>query len=115
MILKKVWSGVVLGLVVAGLSGLARADEKTVKIMMPWDGEGSVYTIGPETLLFMGEFEGIMYVETSEGDLDAAYANCPASQYIGRKKKQSSAKGYCTITVSSEDVAFAKADPRNLG
>ena len=35
MILKKVCSGVVLGLVVAGLSGLARADEKTVKIMMP--------------------------------------------------------------------------------
>ena len=75
-----------LGLLVAGLSGHAHADEKTVKIMMPWDGEGSVYTIGPETLLFMGEFEGIMYVETLEGDFDAAYANCPASQYIDRKK-----------------------------
>ncbi len=108
MILKNIWSGLVLGLVVAGLSSLAHADEKTVKIMMPWDGEGSVYTIGQETLLFMGEFEGIMYVETSEGDLDAAYANCPASQHIDVKGKQSSAKGYCTITISSEDVVFAE-------
>ena len=108
MVLKKFWSGLVLGLVIAGTAGMAHAGEKSVKILMPWDGEGSVYTIGIDKLLFMGEFEGIMYVETSAGELDAAYANCPASQRIDMKGKQSSATGYCTITISSEEVVFAE-------
>ena len=108
MVLKKFWSGLVLGLVIAGTAGMAHAGEKSVKILMPWDGEGSVYTIGTDKLLFMGEFEGIMYVETSAGELDAAYANCPASQHIDMKGKQSSATGYCTITISSEEVVFAE-------
>ena len=108
MVLKKFWSGLVLGLVIAGTAGMAHAGEKSVKILMPWDGEGSVYTIGIDKLLFMGEFEGIMYVETSAGELDAAYANCPASQHIDMKGKQSSATGYCTITISSEEVVFAE-------
>ena len=108
MVLKKFWSGLVLGLVIAGTAGMAHAGEKSVKILMPWAGEGSVYTIGIDKLLFMGEFEGIMYVETSAGELDAAYANCPASQRIDMKGKQSSATGYCTITISSEEVVFAE-------
>ena len=108
MVLKKFWSGLVLGLVIAGTAGMAHAGEKSVKILMPWAGEGSVYTIGIDKLLFMGEFEGIMYVETSAGELDAAYANCPASQHIDMKGKQSSATGYCTITISSEEVVFAE-------
>jgi hypothetical protein len=108
MVLNKFWSGLVLGLVIAGMAGMARAGEKSVKILMPWDGEGSVYTIGTDKLLFMGEFEGIMYVETSAGDMDAAYANCPASQHIDVSGKQSSAEGYCTITISSEEVVFAE-------
>ena len=108
MVLKKFWSGLVLGLVIAGTAGMSHAGEKSVKILMPWDGEGSVYTIGTDKLLFMGEFEGIMYVETSAGELDAAYANCPASQHIDMKGKQSSATGYCTITISSEEVVFAE-------
>ena len=108
MVLKKFWSGLVLGLVIAGTAGMAHAGEKSDKILMPWDGEGSVYTIGIDKLLFMGELEGIMYVETSAGELDAAYANCPASQHIDMKGKQSSATGYCTITISSEEVVFAE-------
>ena len=89
MVLNKFWSGLVLGLVIAGMAGMARAGEKSVKILMPWDGEGSVYT-------------------TSAGELDAAYANCPASQHIDVSGKQSSAEGYCTITISSEEVVFAE-------
>jgi len=110
MVLNRLWSSLLLGILIAGLAGLARAEQQTVKIMMPWDGEGTVYTIGVDQLLFMGEFEGIMYVEKTGGELDAAYATCPASQHIDIKKKQSKAEGYCTITVSSEDVVFAEWD-----
>lgn len=108
MVLNRLWSSLLLGILIAGLAGLARAEQQTVKIMMPWDGEGTVYTIGVDQLLFMGEFEGIMYVEKTGGELDAAYANCPASQHIDIKNKTSTAEGYCTITVSSEDVVFAE-------
>ncbi len=31
MVLKKFWSGLVLGLVVAGIAGMAHAEEKSVK------------------------------------------------------------------------------------
>lgn len=108
MVVTRLWTSLLLGILIAGLAGLARAEQQTVKIMMPWDGEGSVYTIGVNQLLFMGEFEGIMYVEKSGGELDAAYATCPASQHIDIKNKTSTAEGYCTITVSSEDVVFAE-------
>ena len=110
MVSNRLWSSLVLGLVIAGLTGFAQAEGESVKIMMPWDGEGTIYTIGVDKLLFQGEFEGIMYVEKSGGELDAAYATCPASQHIDIKNKQSKAKGYCTITVSSEDVVFAEWD-----
>jgi len=108
MVLNRLWTSLVLGFVVAASGGWVRAEEQAVKIMMPWDAEGTIYTIGVEQQLFMGELEGIMYVEKTGGELDAAYATCPASQHIDLKNKQSRAEGYCTITVSSEDVVFAE-------
>ena len=110
MVLNRLWTSLVVGVLIAGFTGLARAEGESVKIMMPWDGEGTVYTIGVDKLLFMGEFEGIMYVESKGGELDAAYATCPASQHIYIKNKQAKASGFCTITVSSEDVVFAEWD-----
>ena len=35
MVLNKFWSGLVLGLVIVGMAGMARAGEKSVKILMP--------------------------------------------------------------------------------
>lgn len=110
MVLNRIWVSLVLGILISGLTGPVRAEQQAVKIMMPWDGEGTVYTIGVDQLLFMGEFEGVMYVEKTGGELDAAYATCPASQHIDIKNKQAKAEGYCTITVSSEDVVFAEWD-----
>jgi hypothetical protein len=108
MVLNRIWTSLVLGVLVAGSTGPALAEQQAVKIMMPWDGEGTIHTIGVDQLLFMGEFKGIMYVEKDGGELDTAYATCPASQHIDIKNKQSKAEGYCTITVSSEDVVFAE-------
>ncbi len=85
-----------------------QAGEQTIKVTMPWDGEGTVYMIGTGKALFMGAFEGIMYVEKEEGELDAAFANCPATQHIDVETGSSSADGYCNIAVSGEDAVFAK-------
>jgi hypothetical protein len=98
----------IIGLILAVIAGGSQASERSVKVMMPWDGEGTIYTIGTDTLLFMGAFEGIMYVEKEQGELDAAFAKCPASQQIKIKDKSTKASGYCQITISPKDSVFAE-------
>jgi hypothetical protein len=98
----------IIGFVLVVIAGGLQASERSVKVMMPWDGEGTIYTIGANTLLFMGAFEGIMYVEKEEGELDAAFAKCPATQHINIKDKSTKASGYCQITISPEDSVFAE-------
>lgn len=83
------------------------AEEQTLKAVMPWSGEGQVYRIGPSTMLFLGYFEGIMYVETSKGSIDEAFTRCPVTQKINLETSQISASGYCTITQSTDDSLYA--------
>lgn len=93
--------------VLLGLSGSALAEKKTLKATMPWEGEGRVFQIGPEKMLFLGAFEGIIYVETSEGHLNEGFVECPASQRVDIATKQTSARGHCMITASGGDVVYA--------
>ena len=90
------------------LAGAAQAGEKTLNVIMPWDGEGSIHVIAEEKILFSGNFNGIMYAESANGELDTAFAKCPAQQKIDRNSRQASAEGHCNITVSSEDTVFAE-------
>ncbi len=96
------------GFLVALLSGPALAAEKSIEVIMTWTGEGTIHSIGTDKVLFMGEFEGIMYTESTEGELDAAFANCRANQHINVKTKKTEASGYCNVAVSGEDTVFAK-------
>jgi hypothetical protein len=95
-----------LGAVLFG--GTAQAEEKTLNVIMPWSGEGSIHVIGEETILFSGAFNGIMYAENTSGELDTAFAKCPAQQRINSGSKQASAEGHCNITVSPEDTVYAE-------
>ena len=38
----------------------ASGTEGTVRILGPWESEGQVFRIGPDTLLFQGRGEGIL-------------------------------------------------------
>ena len=90
------------------LGGTAQAEEKTLNVIMPWEGEGSIHVIGEEKILFSGEFNGIMYAENASGELDTAFAKCPAQQEINATSKQASAEGHCNIVVSAEDTVYAE-------
>ncbi len=90
------------------LGGTAQAGEKALNVIMPWEGEGSIHVVGEEKILFSGEFNGIMYVEKASGELDTAFAKCPAQQEINASSRQASARGHCNITVSSDDTVFAE-------
>ncbi len=94
-------------LILLGLAGAVQAEKKSLKAMMPWQGDGSVYQIAPDTMLFLGAFEGIIYTETSEGKLDEGFVRCPASQKVNLETGRVEGEGYCMITPSAGDVVYA--------
>jgi hypothetical protein len=95
------------GLLLLAAGSSAFAEKKSLKAVMPWEGDGKVYQIGPETMLFLGAFEGIIYVETSEGKLDEGFVRCPGSQTIDVKTGKTSGEGHCMITPSAGDIVYA--------
>ena len=95
------------------LSMLTHAEEGTVKILAPWEAEGQVYKVGPAETQFIGEFGGIMYVETGEGKLDTAIFLCPAVQNVDHENKKTDASGRCHI-VAAEGNIFAEFDCKGV-
>ncbi len=102
------WVAVLLVITLFASSVTLQAREETLTITMPWDGQGTLYYIGVDKRLFMGAFEGIMYIETGQGELDTAFADCPASMHIDVESKATTASGYCMITPSEGDAVFAE-------
>lgn len=87
----------------------SRGLRTTAKIVAPWEGKGHVYQIGPETLLFLGAYEGVMYIETERQDLlDLAIFTCPARTEIRQFDDELHAEGSCTLTSSDGELAFAR-------
>ena len=94
--------------ILCGWSGLAVAATSTVSAVIPWQGQGQIFSVGTDKLRFLGSIEGIMYVETAEGELDEAFVQCPIVQNIDAISQSTSATGTCTIVVSTEDLVFAE-------
>ena len=98
----------VLMLVVSGLSATVEAEQKSLKAIIAWDGEGRVFQVGSGELQFLGAFEGVMYVETAEGKLDEGFVRCPVIQKIEVKSKKTTGSGSCMIIASGEDKVYAE-------
>jgi hypothetical protein len=81
-----------------------QAEEGTVKVLAPWKAKGQVYKVGPKQTQFVGEFGGIMYVETGEGTLDTAIFVCPAVQDVDHAKKKTQASGRCHIVAPQGNI-----------
>ena len=95
-------------LILCAWSGLTFAASITVSAVIPWQGQGQIFPIGADKLRFLGAIEGIMYVETAEGELNEAFVQCPIVQDIDVTSETTSATGNCTIVVSTEDAVFAE-------
>jgi hypothetical protein len=61
------------------------AEEGTVKATSAWQGQGQFFQVGKDQAFFVGGFEGIMYVETKTGALDAAKILCPGTVDLNLK------------------------------
>ncbi len=52
--------------------------------------------------------EGVLYVETAEGELDEAFMECTVKQQIHRKDQRTAASGNCVIVQGPEDNIYAE-------
>ena len=94
MTVKQVFMLSLLAVVLLALSPARAAEQGTVQAIIPWDGEGRVFQIDTRRLQFLGEIEGIMYLENDQGKLNEAGVT--------------EAIGHCEITISPDDVVYAQ-------
>lgn len=96
------------GLMLACLAAGAGAESGTAKALITWDGEGRIYPVGTGRMLFLGAFEGIIYVETADQAIDEGFVRCPATMYIDVASKTTAGSGHCLIAVDEGDTVFAE-------
>ena len=94
--------------ILCGWVGTAHAESNTISAVIPWQGQGQIFPVDIGKLRFLGALEGIMYVETAEGDMNEAFVRCPIVQDIDAADQSTSATGNCEIIVSPEDTVFAE-------
>ena len=90
------------------LTSAAVAETSTISAVVPWQGHGQVFQTGEGSAQFLGSLEGIMYVETAEGEMNEAFVRCPIVQDINLEDGTTSATGKCVIVASPDDTAYAE-------
>ncbi len=84
------------------------AEKDTVQAIIPWEASGRVFQVDTGTMLFLGAFTGVMYIESSEGEMHEAFVMCPIMQKVSLETSNSEAVGHCEISASPENVAYAE-------
>ena len=107
--MKGYWNSLILSAVMFVASALlAQAEEGTVKATSAWVGQGQFFQVKEKQALFAGAFEGIMFVERKEGDLDAAKIVCPGMVEVNVDDGMQSGEGRCIIMARSGDRIYAR-------
>jgi hypothetical protein len=103
------WRGLLIVFTLILATGVlpGHAEEATVKAMSPWQAEGEFFLVKENQALFVGAFEGIMFVETEQGALDAARLLCPGMVEVNLDDGTQSGEGRCIITNSDGDRVYA--------
>jgi len=108
MTVKRSYLMSALALLVLNLSPALAAEQDTVQAVIPWEAEGRVFQVDTQTLLFLGALEGVMYIESSRGEMNEAFVMCPIMQEMNIGTGATEAVGHCEISASGEDVVFAE-------
>jgi hypothetical protein len=96
-----------LGIGLLGFGGKAFAEQKAIKAMAPWEGEGFAFPIGNDRVYMVAVFSGIMFVEDGEGALHAGSLVCPATVEADIKALTKSGKGHCIISNTDGERVYA--------
>lgn len=92
------------------LSGAYAAEQDTVQGYIPWEAEGQVFQVDTKTLLFLGSLEGVLYIESSDGEMHEGFVMCPIIQTMNLTDGGTNATGHCEITAGPEDVFYARME-----
>lgn len=84
------------------------AENDTVQAIIPWEASGRVFQVDTSTMLFLGAFTGVMYIESSQGEMHEAFVMCPIMQKVSLETSNSEVVGHCEISASPENVAYAE-------
>jgi hypothetical protein len=90
------------------LSPANAAKQDTIQAVIPWEAEGQVYHIDSDAVLFLGALKGVMYVETSTGELHEAFVVCPVMQELNTDSGATQVRGRCEVIASPDDVLYAE-------
>jgi hypothetical protein len=83
------------------------AEEGTVKATAAWQAHGRFFRVQEKLAIFVGAFEGTMFIETKKGDLDAAKLMCPGMLEINLDHGGQSGGGRCLLEGRSGDRVYA--------
>lgn len=108
MTLKRNYLISATALLLVNLLPVDAAEQDTVQAIIPWEASGRVFQVDTNTMMFLGAFTGVMYIESSQGEMHEAFVMCPIIQKINLEMSNSEAVGHCEISASSENVAYAE-------
>ena len=74
----------------------------------PWEAEGRVFQVDTKTMMFLGAVKGVMYIESSRGEMHEAFMMCPMIQRFILETGKTEAVAHCEISASPDDVAYAE-------
>jgi len=108
MMMKRIRAMSVAALLLSMLLPVRAAENDTVQAIIPWEASGRVFQADTSTMLFLGAFTGVMYIESSQGEMHEAFVMCPIMQKVDLKTGDSEAVGHCEISASPDNVAYAE-------
>jgi hypothetical protein len=108
MTVKRSYLMATVALLLLNLSPVYAAEQDTVQAIIPWEAVGRVFQVDTSTMMFHGAFTGVMYIESSHGEMHEAFVMCPITQKFNLEMGKSEAVGYCEISASPENVAYAE-------
>ena len=90
------------------VSPVYAAEQDTVQAIIPWEAHGRVFQVDTSTMMFLGAVQGVMYIESSRGDMHEAFVMCPIIQKLVLETGKSEAVAHCEISASPDNVAYAE-------
>jgi hypothetical protein len=108
MTLKQIFLVPMVAILLLTVAPVHAAKEGTVQAIIPWEGEGRVFHVGTNNLMFLGALKGVMYIENSAGEMHEGLVVCPIVQELNMETGSTEASGRCEITTGPDSVAYAK-------
>jgi hypothetical protein len=73
------------------------AAQEAISAFATWHGEGEVVHTAPDEMTFVGALDGVVYVNTAEGPVEAGQLVCPAVVRINGLSGKQAGSANCTM------------------